>query len=106
MTNPEAANAIYGIIQMMLTIGLPLCMVAGWRDSPKPTKNKQTTRREKRGRRPASVKASDLVKDRKRKAKADKARPLSKPWFVAPPLTQDEQREYDVYHVKRQFVAL
>jgi hypothetical protein len=94
MTNPEAANAIYGIIQMMLTIGLPLCMVAGWRDAPK--KKNTTTRRAKRGRRPASVKASDLVNVRRRRAKAEKARPLSD-W---------EQMEIDRYFLKRNFVTL
>lgn len=105
MTNPDATQAIYDIIQMMITIGLPLCMVAGWRDTPKLTKNKQTSRRAKRGRRPASVKASDLVKDRKRKAKAAIPRPLSDSWFVAPKFSDEVQREYDAYHIKRQFVA-
>ena len=96
MSNPEAANAIYDIIQMMLTIGLPLCMVVGWSDIPK--KKNTTTRRAKRGRRPASVKArgSDLVKDRKRKAKAAIPRPLSD-W---------EERLLGDYFLKRNFVTL
>ena len=94
MTNPDAAQAIYDIIQMMMTIGLPLCMVAGWRDIPK--KKKTTTRRAKRGRRPASVKASDLVKDRKRKAKTAIPRPLSD-W---------EDRILADYFLKRNFVTL
>lgn len=95
MTNPDAANAIYGIIQMMLSIGLPLCMVAGWHESPKDkTKNRQRGG-QKRGRRPASVKASDLVKDRKRKAKTAVPRPLSD-W---------EDRILADYFVKRNFVS-
>lgn len=95
MTNPDAAQAIYDIIQMMLTIGLPLCMVAGWRDI-EPKKKKTTTGRAKRGRRPSAVKA-DLVKDRRmKKAKTEKARPLS----------EFEDRLLGDYFMKRNFVSV
>jgi hypothetical protein len=97
MTNPDAAQAIYDIIQMMLTIGLPLCMVAGWCDTEPKRKKKTTTRRAKRGRRTSAVKAIDLVKDRRmKKAKTEKARPLSD-W---------EQMEIDRYFLKRNFIPL
>lgn len=93
MTNPDATQAIYDIIQMMLTIGLPLCMVAGWRDTPK---KKTTTARATRKRGSYAVKANDLVNVRRRRAKAEKARPLS----------EFEERLLGDYFVKRNFVRL
>lgn len=96
MTNHDAATSICNIIQMMLTIGLPLCMVAGWRDAgakQKTNTKKTTTRRAKRGRRPSAV-TGDLVKDRRMKAKAE-SRPLS----------EFENRLLADYFVKRNFAT-
>ena len=56
----------------------------------------------KSGRRPgglAKVKRGKLIPS---KAKTKKA-PAAKKWFVAPKLSDADQREYDSYHIKRQF---
>jgi hypothetical protein len=57
----------------------------------------------KSGRRPgglAKVKRGKLIPS---KAKTKKAT-AAKKWFVAPKLSDADQMEYDMYHVKRQFV--
>lgn len=95
MTNQDAATSIYNIIQMMLTIGLPLCMVAGWRDAGAGAKQKtnMTTRRAKRKRRHA-VKKNEVI-EAPRKAKA-----------AARPLSEFEDRILADYFVKRNFTSL
>jgi hypothetical protein len=93
-TYSETIYHAVDVLRILPFAFIGLVMVSGWRDTPK--KKNTTTRRAKRGRRPVSVKAIDLVKDRKRKAKAAIPRPLS----------DFEDRLLADYFVKRNFVRV
>jgi hypothetical protein len=90
MTYAESFNSIFAIIQMMVAIGVPLCMVAGWVE---PAKKNRTTRRRKTKRREADTNKKVKVTRKPPKAKGYKPRPLS----------NSEQGIFDAYHFGRSF---
>lgn len=96
MMHPDAQLAVLNIIQMMFAIGVPLCMVAGWGEPKKRKINKKKAAAGKSARPTASRRTLKSVTQNRKTATK---KPAAKTWYVAPPMSAEQQREYTRYKI-------
>ena len=104
MTISESFDTIYRLIALLMVYGLPLCMVAGFRDEPRNTRRAKIeaksrhTKTLKRGLKGAgSIKATKARRVKKKKNEG---------WFTAPKLTPEQETLNTRYQIGRDFVMV